>query len=366
MGTQLAFDWRQIIHSRKNMAVLGLFMAAFIVAFFALSWTKQLDVTQTSQATANAALANYAEYNLDTLSQAQKPLLANLDAQNSATGVIGLGLQLDEPDTTRNGLLSLRTAQLAMRQHHYKALNTMPLPPLHQLTGDVLSLNVLKSEGRPAATSVSTSASYIVLVLPYLGWITGAAAILLSCDSWIERRRHRTLITARPLTAGLAGSSRLLMLTGFYILTLLAGFALMVATPALIAGLGDFNYPIAVMGTAILPLWQYILFFGGLPILAGIWLISFSMLVNTWITNVYLTAFIVMAAGLLPVMLPQLFHFLWFLPMPYLDSYATLSGTLVDRLNQPLASVVIGTGLLFLWTFVNLFIFGLRVKKEAA
>ena len=50
----------------------------------------------------------------------------------------------------------------------------------------------------------------------------------------------------------------------------------------------------------------------------------------------------------------------------YLDSYATLSGTLVDRLNQPLASVVIGTGLLFLWTFVNLFIFGLRVKKEAA
>ncbi|MFK5283194.1 ABC transporter permease, partial [Lacticaseibacillus paracasei] len=83
-----------------------------------------------------------------------------------ATGVIGLGLQLDEPDTTRNGLLSLRTAQLAMRQHHYKALNTMPLPPLHQLTGDVRSLNVLKSEGRPAATSVSTSASYIVLVLP--------------------------------------------------------------------------------------------------------------------------------------------------------------------------------------------------------
>jgi hypothetical protein len=156
------------------------------------------------------------------------------------------------------------------------------------------------------------------------------------------------------------------MLTGFYILTLLAGFALMVATPALIAGLGDFNYPIAVMGTAILPLWQYILLFGGLTILAGIWLISFSMLVNTWITNVYLTAFIVMAAGLLPVMLPQLFHFLWFLPMPYLDSYATLSGTLVDRLNQPLASVVIGTGLLFLWTFVNLFIFGLRVKKEAA
>jgi hypothetical protein len=73
-----------------------------------------------------------------------------------------------------------------------------------------------------------------------------------------------------------------------------------------------------------------------------------------------------MAAGLLPVMLPRLFHFLWFLPMPYLDSYATLSGTLVDRLNQPLASVVIGTGLLFLWTFVNLFIFGLRVKKEAA
>ncbi|MDN6333205.1 MAG: ABC transporter permease, partial [Lacticaseibacillus paracasei] len=84
------------------------------------------------------------------------------------------------------------------------------------------------------------------------------------------------------------------------------------------------------------------------------------------ITNVYLTAFIVMAAGLLPVMLTRLFHFLWFLPMPYLDSYATLSGTLVDRLNQPLASVVIGTGLLFLWTFVNLFIFGLRVKKEAA
>ena len=119
------------------------------------------------------------------------------------------------------------------------------------------------------------------------------------------------------------------MLTGFYILTLLAGFALMVATPALIAGLGDFNYPIAVMGTAILPLWQYILLFGGLTILAGIWLISFSMLVNTWITNVYLTAFIVMAAGLLPVMLPRLFHFLWFLPMPYLDSYATLSGTLV-------------------------------------
>ena len=76
------------------------------------------------------------------------------------------------------------------------------------------------------------------------------------------------------------------MLTGFYILTLLAGFALMVATPALIAGLGDFNYPIAVMGTAILPLWQYILLFGGLTILAGIWLISFSMLVNTWITNV--------------------------------------------------------------------------------
>ena len=85
MGTQFAFDWRQIIHSRKNMAVLGLFMAVFIVAFFALSWTKRLDVTQTSQATANAALANYAEYNLDTLSQAQKPLLARACSLMSLT-----------------------------------------------------------------------------------------------------------------------------------------------------------------------------------------------------------------------------------------------------------------------------------------
>ncbi len=82
MGTQLAFDWRQIIHSRKNIALLGLFFAAFIIAFFALVWTHRLDIQQTSEATANAAVANYAEYNLDTLSKTQKPLLANLDDQN--------------------------------------------------------------------------------------------------------------------------------------------------------------------------------------------------------------------------------------------------------------------------------------------
>ena len=146
MGTQLAFDWRQIIHSRKNIALLGLFFAAFIIAFFALVWTHRLDIQQTSEATANAAVANYAEYNLDTLSKTQKPLLANLDDQNSATGVIDLGIQLDQPDTTRNGLLSLRTAQLEMRQRHYKALNTMPLPPLHQLKGDVLALTTLKKQ----------------------------------------------------------------------------------------------------------------------------------------------------------------------------------------------------------------------------
>ena len=57
MGTQLAFDWRQIIHSRKNIALLGLFFAAFIIAFFALVWTHRLDIQQTSEATANAAVA---------------------------------------------------------------------------------------------------------------------------------------------------------------------------------------------------------------------------------------------------------------------------------------------------------------------
>ncbi len=87
-------------------------------------------------------------YNLDTLSKTQKPLLANLDDQNSATGVIDLDIQLDQPDTTRNGLLSLRTAQLEMRQRHYKALNTMPLPPLHQLKGDVLSAYYVKKAAK--------------------------------------------------------------------------------------------------------------------------------------------------------------------------------------------------------------------------
>ena len=308
MGTQLAFDWRQIIHSRKNIALLGLFFAAFIIAFFALVWTHRLDIQQTSEATANAAVANYAEYNLDTLSKTQKPLLANLDDQNSATGVIDLGIQLDQPDTTRNGLLSLRTAQLEMRQRHYKALNTMPLPPLHQLKGDVLALTTLKKQQKPAVTAVSTSVAYLVTILPYLSWLTGAAAVLLACDSWVERRRHQTL----------------------------------------------------------LPLWEYLLIFMALTLLAGIWIISFSMLINTWITNAYLTTFIVTATALLPLILPQLFRFVWFLPFSYLDVAAMMRGTLIDRLNQPLASIWIGTGALFIWSVLNLGLFGYRARKEAA
>lgn len=366
MGTQLGFDWRQMVHSRKNLALAGLFVAAFIIGFFALMWTHRLDVGQTAQATANAAVANYAEYNLDTLSKSQKPLLANLDAQNSATGVIGLGIKLGEPDTTRNGLLSLRNAQLAMRQRHFKAINTMPLPPLHQLKGDVLTLTRLKNDDKPAVTEVTTSSAYIVTILPYLSWLTGAAAILLACDSWVERRRHQTLMTARPLTAGVAGSSRLLTLTGFYLLILAVGLLVIVALPAMFNGLGDTAYPLAAMGETLLPLWQYLLLFGGLTLLAGIWIITCCMLINTWVTNAYLTTFIVTAAALLPLMLPQVFRWLWFLPLPYLDSYATLSGTLVDRLNQPLASVGVGAALLLGWAIVNLGIFGYRVKKEDA
>ena len=366
MGTQLGFDWRQMVHSRKNLALAGLFVAAFIIGFFALMWTHRLDVGQTAQATANAAVANYAEYNLDTLSKSQKPLLANLDAQNSATGVIGLGIKLGEPDTTRNGLLSLRNAQLEMRQRHFKAINTMPLPPLHQLKGDVLTLTKLKNTDKPAVTGVTTSSSYIVTILPYLSWLTGAAAILLACDSWVERRRHQTLMTARPLTAGVAGSSRLLTLTGFYLLILAAGLLAIVALPALFNGIGDTAYPLAVMGKTLLPLWQYLLLFGGLTLLAGIWIISFCMLLNTWVTNAYLTTFIAAAVAISPLMLPQVFRFLWFLPFPYLDSYATVSGTLIDRLNQPLASTWIGAGLLLVWVIVNLGLFGYRVKKEVA
>ena len=366
MGTQLAFDWRQIIHSRKNIALLGLFFATFIIAFFALVWTHRLDIQQTSEATANAAVANYAEYNLDTLSKTQKPLLANLDDQNSATGVIDLGIQLDQPDTTRNGLLSLRTAQLEMRQRHYKALNTMPLPPLHQLKGDVLALTTLKKQQKPAVTAVSTSAAYLVTILPYLSWLTGAAAVLLACDSWVERRRHQTLISARPLSVGVAGSSRLLTLIGFYILILVAGGAAAVGLPALLKGFGDFDYPMAIMGQTLLPLWEYLLIFVGLTLLAGIWIISFSMLINTRITNAYLTTFIVTATALLPLMLPQLFRFVWFLPFSYLDVAAMMRGTLIDRLNQPLASIWIGTGTLFIWSVLNLGLFGYRVRKEAA
>lgn len=366
MGTQLGFDWRQMVHSRKNLALAGLFAAAFIIGFFALMWTHRLDAGQTAQATANAAVANYAEYNLDTLSKAQKPLLANLDAQNSATGVIGLGIKLDEPDTTRNGLLSLRNAQLEMRQRHFKAINTMPLPPLHQLKGDVLTLTKLKNHDKPAITGVTTSSSYIVTILPYLSWLTGAAAILLACDSWVERRHHRTLMTARPLTAGVAGSSRLLTLTGFYLLILAVGLLAIVVLPALFNGIGNTAYPLAVMGQTLLPLRQYLLVFGGLTLLAGIWIISFCMLLNTWVTNAYLTTFIVAAVAISPLMLPQVFRFLWFLPFPYLDSYATLSGTLIDRLNQPLASVGVAAALLLGWAFVNLGLFGYRVKKEVA
>lgn len=366
MGTQLGFDWRQMVHSRKNLALAGLFAAVFIIGFFALMWTHRLDAGQTAQATANAAVANYAEYNLDTLSKAQKPLLANLDAQNSATGVIGLGIKLDEPDTTRNGLLSLRNAQLEMRQRHFKAINTMPLPPLHQLKGDVLTLTKLKNHDKPAITGVTTSSSYIVTILPYLSWLTGAAAILLACDSWVERRHHRTLMTARPLTAGVAGSSRLLTLTGFYLLILAVGLLAIVVLPALFNGIGNTAYPLAVMGQTLLPLRQYLLVFGGLTLLAGIWIISFCMLLNTWVTNAYLTTFIVAAVAISPLMLPQVFRFLWFLPFPYLDSYATLSGTLIDRLNQPLASVGVAAALLLGWAFVNLGLFGYRVKKEVA
>ncbi len=91
-----------------------------------------------------------------------------------------------------------------------------------------------------------------------------------------------------------------------------------------------------------------------LTLLAGIWIISFSMLINTWITNAYLTTFIVTATALLPLILPQLFRFVWFLPFSYLDVAAMMRGTLIDRLNQPLASIWIGTGALFIWSVLNL------------
>jgi hypothetical protein len=43
-----------------------------------------------------------------------------------------------------------------------------------------------------------------------------------------------------------------------------------------------------------------------------------------------------------------------------------MRGTLIDRLNQPLASIWIGTGALFIWSVLNLGLFGYRVRKEAA
>ena len=63
MGRQLAWDWRELSHSRENIGLVGMCLAACSMAFFALVWTHRLDIRQTSEATANAAVANYAEYN---------------------------------------------------------------------------------------------------------------------------------------------------------------------------------------------------------------------------------------------------------------------------------------------------------------
>lgn len=227
------------------------------------------------------------------------------------------------------------------------------IPTLHQAESNLAFYSYLKDESIPIMTDRQQAAGFTLTLFEYFGLVAFMFLLLFSCGILSNDLNHQTMVEGYPLSYEQKTGSKIIIYTVASFLSIVVLSGLAIGLIGLFYGSGNFAYPIPFYSSQSVSIqtimgysWRYLLYL----LILSIHVISLSAFLNTLTKNMYATLFM----GTFLYFLPMLFQStsqLWhWLPLPFYDVTAVLSGEVAYSASLPHLNYIYGMGNLLLWS----------------
>src|SRR5690625_54013 len=197
-----------------------------------------------------------------------------------------------------------------------------------------LKKNDLLEEDNPFVTS-----KFLIAITEMLSGVFLFIIILLICsDMLVYENEHQTVMRSLPVSFRTKATSKITLNYIFIILCLTLGVVLGIFRSSSVESIGNFNYPTLIFspdGFIAVPIMEYVLYASLAVIVAVLMTVCLTLLLNTFVPNMYG----VVLVGIALFFLPDLLYLIGIkakilYPIKYIDISGVLSGGLAEQFND--------------------------------
>lgn len=357
MKDYIGFESRLFIKEPKNKLMFLAFIVFLLFIYFLIFFQNVGDNEEEMYQTMNQN-----RIVTSTISQSTRddPELSefydNVYTQNQLVVRQEVGRLFEEDNWYLDSGIELAELQRDMHQFDLNQVDEEVrdiIPTLHQAESNLAFYTYLKEESIPIMTSRRQAAGFTLTLFDYFGIVAFMFLLLFSCGILSNDLNHQTMVKGYPLSYEQKTGSKIIIYTAasFISVVLLSGLA--IGLIGLVYGSGNFAYPVPFYSfqsvgvqTIVGYVFRYLLY----VFILTIHVISLSAFLNKLTKNMYATLFMGTFLYFLPILFQNTSQLWHWLPLPFYNVTAVLSGEVAYSANLPHLNYIYGIGNLLLWS----------------